>query len=94
MKVSSQLISGAIASVVALGIGTATTTAFAKKEDMEKCAGIVKAGKNDCATKTNACHGHVTNDANSEAWIYVPHGTCDRIVGGHIVQVQEPPPAK
>ena len=94
MKVNSQLISGAIAGLVALGVVTATTTAFAKKDDTEKCAGIVKAGKNDCATSANACHGHVTSDANSEAWIYVPQGTCDRIVGGHIVKVQEPPPAK
>jgi len=54
----------------------------------------VKAAKNDCATSTNACHGHVTSDANTEAWIYVPKGTCDRIVGGHVVHVAEPPPEK
>ena len=45
MKTSSQLISGAIASLFVLGIGASTTSAFAKKEDNEKCAGIVKAGK-------------------------------------------------
>jgi uncharacterized membrane protein len=84
----------AISGVLALSGAALTSTAVAAQDGMEQCAGIVKAGKNDCATSTNACHGHVTSDANSEAWIYVPQGTCDRIVGGHIVKVQEPPPAK
>ena len=85
----------AISSVLALsGAAFVSSALAAAEEDKEQCAGIVKAGKNDCATATNACHGHVTSDANAEAWIYVPKGTCDRIVGGRIVQVAEPPPAK
>jgi uncharacterized membrane protein len=84
----------AISSVLALSGAALTSTAVAAQDGMEQCAGIAKAGKNDCATSSNACHGHVTSDANSEAWIYLPKGTCDRIVGGHIVQVKEPPPAK
>ena len=84
----------AISGVLALSGAALTSTAVAAQDGMEQCAGIVKAGKNDCATSTNDCHGHVTADANSEAWIYVPKGTCERIVGGHIVNVKEPPPAK
>jgi len=84
MKVSSQLLSGAIASVVALSLGSATTAAFAKKDDNEKCAGVVKAGKNDCGTSKSACAGTASADRDPEAWIYVPKGTCERIVGGHI----------
>ena len=83
----------AISGVLALSGAALTSTAVAAQDGMEQCAGIVKAGKNDCATSANACHGHVTSDANTEAWIYVPKGTCDRIVGGHIVSVKEPPPA-
>jgi uncharacterized membrane protein len=88
------MLSLAISGVLTLVGAALTSTAVAAQDGMEQCAGIVKAGKNDCATSTNACHGHVTSDANSEAWIYVPQGTCDRIVGGHIVQVKEPPKAK
>jgi uncharacterized membrane protein len=84
MKTSSQLISGAIASLFVLGTGASTTSAFAKKEDNEKCAGIVKAGKNDCGTSKSACAGTVSADRDPEAWIYVPKGTCERIVGGHV----------
>ena len=84
----------AISGVLALAGTALASTALAADDSKEQCAGIVKAAKNDCATSTNACHGHVTSDANTEAWIYVPKGTCDRIVGGHVVHVAEPPPEK
>ena len=83
----------ALSGAFALSAAASAATQSGASGDKEQCAGIVKAGKNDCATSANACHGHVTSDANTEAWIYVPKGTCDRIVGGHIVSVKEPPPA-
>ena len=94
MSRNSSMLQVAISGVLALAGTAIASTAFAADDSKEQCAGIVKAGKNDCATATNACHGHVTSDANAQAWIYVPKGTCDRIVGGQIVQVAEPPPAK
>ena len=94
MSNHSSMLHLAISGVLALSGAALTSTALAAQDGQEQCAGIVKAGKNDCATSTNACHGHTTSDANSEAWIYVPQGTCERIVGGRIVQVKEPPPAK
>ena len=84
----------AISSVLALSGAVIASNAVAADDGKEQCAGIAKAGMNDCATSTNACHGHVTSDGNAEAWIYVPKGTCDRIVGGHVVQVKEPPKSK
>ena len=49
----------------------------------EKCYGIAKAGKNDCAsTGNNSCGGTSRANADPKAWIYVPEGYCDRIVGG------------
>ena len=84
----------AISGVLALAGTALASTALAADDSKEQCAGIVKAGKNDCATATNACHGHVTADGNAEAWIYVPKGTCDRILGGRVVQVTDPTPTK
>lgn len=84
MNASNQLIHGAIASLLALGLGSAATGAFAQKGANEKCAGIVKAGKNDCGTSKGSCAGTATVDRDPEAWIYVPKGTCDRLVGGTI----------
>jgi uncharacterized membrane protein len=49
----------------------------------EKCYGIAKAGKNDCAsTGNNSCGGSSKRDGDKKAWIFVPEGYCERIVGG------------
>jgi uncharacterized membrane protein len=49
----------------------------------EKCYGIAKAGKNDCAsTGANSCGGTSKVSSDPKAWIYVPEGYCERIVGG------------
>lgn len=48
----------------------------------EKCYGVVKSAKNDCATATSSCAGTAKRDAQPDAWIFVPTGTCDKIVGG------------
>ena len=49
----------------------------------EKCYGIAKAGKNDCgSTGNNSCGGTSKVDADPKAWMYVPEGYCERIVGG------------
>jgi len=90
MKYETTIIHSALASVLALGLAVAGNAAVAKDVQTEKCAGIVKAGENDCATSSTACHGHVTVDSYPEGWIYVPQGTCEKIVGGHITHQKAP----
>ncbi|MEX3790374.1 DUF2282 domain-containing protein [Paraburkholderia sp. BR14374] len=80
---SGRIIQGAIASLLALGVVAASTNAVAAG-DTEKCAGIAKAGKNDCGTSTNSCAAAVKTDRDAEAWILVPKGTCEKIAGGHL----------
>lgn len=77
----------AITSVLALGL-TATSGAFAgdEKVEMEKCAGIVKAKMNDCGANGHACAGMAKEDSDPKEWIKVPAGTCDKIVGGTVVE--------
>lgn len=58
--------------------------AVAGKPGFEKCLGIVKAGKNDCGTSGHACAGQSTRDGAPDEWIYVPKGTCEKIVGGKV----------
>jgi len=50
----------------------------------EKCYGIVKAGQNDCFGVGNSCGGTSKKDDDPQAWIYVPKGTCSKIVGGKL----------
>ena len=51
----------------------------------EKCYGIAKAGKNDCAsTGNNSCAGTAKASSDPRAWIYVPAGYCERIVNASL----------
>jgi uncharacterized membrane protein len=96
MNKCNTLLRTAMTSLVAMGAASYGSSVLAADAHAgeEQCAGVVKAGKNDCATATNACHGHVKKDADPMAWIYVPKGTCDRIVGARVVKVVDPTPAK
>ena len=53
-------------------------------ENLEKCYGIVKAGMNDCQTKTAACAGSATKDNQKDAFLFLPKGDCEKIVGGSL----------
>jgi uncharacterized membrane protein len=50
----------------------------------EACFGIARAGKNDCKTHAHVCAGWSRHDGDPGAYIYVPAGTCERIVGGRL----------
>jgi uncharacterized membrane protein len=51
----------------------------------EKCYGISAAGKNDCASaNNNSCAGMSKKASDGKAWVYVPAGTCNKIVGGSL----------
>ncbi|HEX9178953.1 MAG TPA: DUF2282 domain-containing protein [Burkholderiales bacterium] len=80
----SDIIRSAITGLIALGVTSGAGQALAAAGDNEKCAGIVKAGKNDCGTSKGSCAGTVKADKDAEAWIYVPKGTCDKISGGKV----------
>ena len=81
----------AISSVLALGLAvTNSDDALAGKPGFEKCAGIVKAGLNDCGTSKHDCSGLATVDNDAEEWIYVPAGTCEKIVGATLKEAAPP----
>lgn len=84
MNKTHALISTALATLIAMGASGVQTAAAEDKPDMEKCYGVVKAGKNDCKTMSNACAGHSTADGQADAFIALPKGTCERIAGGNL----------
>ena len=84
MNTSDRIIRNAFVSLLTLGLAGAGGQALAAKGDNEKCAGIVKAGKNDCGTSMNSCAGTAKKDHDEEAWIFVPKGTCEKIAGGRL----------
>jgi len=95
MKNSDRMIRSAFASLFAVGALAFAGQSMAADNDHskeEKCAGVIKAGKNDCATSKNECHGHVKTDRDAEAWIYVPKGTCEKISGAYLSAAIDPTP--
>jgi uncharacterized membrane protein len=62
-------------------VGGTVSSGVVLAGDKEKCYGVAKAGKNDCATKTSVCAGHSTSDGQKDTYIVVPKGLCSRLVG-------------
>src|SRR6516164_2541421 len=89
MQSTKTMIHSALAGFVALSLTSLAGTALAAKGDTEKCAGIVKAGQNDCGTSKSACAGTSKMDRDTEAWITVPKGTCAKIAGGTVTDKPE-----
>ena len=76
---TSLILAGAVAAAIATPlIGVASAA------DNEKCFGIAAAGQNDCQSAGNSCAGQVNEAARTDAWIYVPAGTCAKIDGGSL----------
>jgi uncharacterized membrane protein len=79
-----KLSQAAIASLIAAGVMSVSSDAFAGKPGFEKCQGIAKTGMNDCGTSKHSCAGQATVDNDPEEWVYVPEGTCSKIAGGKV----------
>ena len=84
MKSKTLIVNSAIAGLLALGMAGASQDAEAGKKKMEKCYGIVKAGQNDCQTSNSACAGTSEVDNKPTAFIALPKGSCEKIVGGSL----------
>ena len=78
MKTTTLMIAAAVAAAATLPLTAQAQT------NTEKCYGVVKAGKNDCQTATSSCSGTSKKDAQKDAWIAVPKGTCEKIVGASL----------
>jgi uncharacterized membrane protein len=84
-RITNVALAGALASAVFAAATAQAQPAPTPAFKAEKCYGIAKAGKNDCAsTGNNSCGGSSKLNSDPKAWIYVPAGYCDRIVGGSL----------
>jgi uncharacterized membrane protein len=86
---TNKLAVSAVISAAILTLSAAGASAHLEPKDgdgKEKCYGVVKAGKNDCASKANkhACSGQAKIDADPNEWIKLPSGLCEKLTGGTI----------
>ena len=82
MNIRNLALAAAVGSLLSMGMTTASLAD--DKADKEKCYGVAKAGKNDCAGAKHACAGQSTKAADANEWVKVPKGTCERLVGGSL----------
>lgn len=85
MQNARYVITAAIAALTSGGVLVSTATQAAGAvvcAEQERCYGIAKAGKNDCATSASACSGSAKQDNQKDAWVYVPKGMCAKVAGG------------
>ncbi len=80
MNTQKALITAAITGAFVLGSLSLSGTVAA--EEKEKCYGVAKAGQNDCQTANSSCAGTSTMDNQGDAFVLVPNGLCDKLVGG------------
>jgi len=70
----------------ALALASMLTSAYAgpvpQPEGTEKCYGVAKAGKNDCAAGVHSCAGQATRSGDKSSFVYLPTGACSKLVGG------------
>ncbi|PYO02329.1 MAG: signal peptidase [Candidatus Rokuibacteriota bacterium] len=86
MKKTNVLLGSAMAVALSLTLqaGAQGGPAPVPKFDHEKCFGISKAGKNDCQTANSSCAGTSKRNAQGDAWVYLPKGSCEKVVGGSL----------
>lgn len=87
MAKKDALITAAVSSLFGIGALVLSTQAGAQEApqpDADKCYGVVMAGKNDCAGPGHTCQGQATTDGSPQEWIFVPAGTCERLVDGSL----------
>ena len=62
------------------GLVAAPLASAADAAAKEKCYGIAKAGKNDCASAdaSHSCAGQSKVDDGAAEWKYVAKGTCEK----------------
>ena len=84
--ISKKTVNTLLLSAVALTIAGASAHAAdaMASPDKEKCYGVAKAGKNDCAnaSKSHSCAGQAAKDGTSDDFVLLPKGACEKIVGG------------
>ena len=85
MTSNKTVVYSAIARLMAMGqVGATQAADKPDMSKMEKCYGIVKAGKNDCKTSNSSCAGTAEKDSKPTAFLVVPKGTCEKITGASL----------
>jgi uncharacterized membrane protein len=77
---------GAAAMTMANTVVFAADAPSADKQATEKCYGVAKAGKNDCAAGDHSCAGQSTKSMDKASFVSVPAGLCGKLASGSLTK--------
>ena len=93
MDKQKTIVTTTLSSILALGVLAAAPALAVPAQPVawEKCAGIAKAGMNDCGALdgSHGCSGQAKTTNSDLEWVYMPKGTCTKITGG-VVKGEKP----
>lgn len=81
-------LSSILGAVALAAAGASLAAPAADKPKLEKCFGVAKAGKNDCASGAHSCAGTATQDFDKTAYVALPAGICEKLAGGSLTPGQ------
>lgn len=84
--VMKQAILVASAMTAAIGLAGCMEAHKIVSTTSERCYGISKAGMNDCAVEAHGCKGQALATRGSGDFIYLPIGTCEKLVGASLTE--------
>jgi uncharacterized membrane protein len=85
ISILSNLLGAAAVALVSTAAMAADQMPAAAKPATEKCYGVAKAAKNDCAAGAHSCAGQATKDFDKTSYLLVPVGVCGKLAGGNLV---------
>lgn len=81
MNRKNAILATALGGLLALNL-VAQAQAADESGAKEKCYGVAKAGKNDCAANGHSCAGQAKTDGHGKEWVQLPKGACEKLAGG------------
>jgi uncharacterized membrane protein len=82
----SPLKTGVLGALALTAIAAAANSApVPQPAGSEKCYGIAKASRNDCAAGAHSCAGQATKDMDKASFVYLPKGACAKIAGSSMM---------
>jgi uncharacterized membrane protein len=79
MNMKTLAIAAAVGSFLVAGAAGTASASDASAKD--KCYGVAKAGKNDCAGNGHSCAGQAKRDNDPNEWKQMPKDECEKMGG-------------
>jgi uncharacterized membrane protein len=79
MDLKKLAIAAAVGSFLTMGV--AGVASAGEMGGSDKCYGVAKAGKNDCAANGHSCAGQAKKDNDPNEWKHMPKEECEKMGG-------------